>query len=116
MIDNKRTVERYMEAFGVGDHAEVLACLADDVEWEVPGTFQLSGKEAFDREMANPAFTGTPHITVTRVISDGDIVIAEGSVRTQTAKGEELELRFCDVFELRDGRIRKLTSYLMPVH
>lgn len=85
MIDNKRTVERYMEAFGVGDHAEVLACLADDVEWEVPGTFQLSGKEAFDREMANPAFTGTPHITVTRVISDGDIVIAEGSVRTQTA-------------------------------
>jgi ketosteroid isomerase-like protein len=49
VIDNKRTVERYMEAFGIGDHAEVLACLTDDVEWEMPGTFHMSGKEAFDR-------------------------------------------------------------------
>lgn len=115
MSENKRTVERYMEAFGLGDHAEVLACLADDVEWEVPGTFHLSGKEAFDKEMANPAFTGTPHITIARLLSDEDVVIVEGTVKTQTIKGEELELRFCDLFEMRDGRIRKLTSYLMPV-
>ena len=115
MSENTRVVERYMEAFGLGEHAEVLACLADDVEWEVPGTFHLSGKAAFDKEMDNPAFTGTPHITIARVIADGDVVVTEGSVRTRTSQNEDLELRFCDVFELRDGLIRKLTSYLMPV-
>jgi len=26
-----------------------------------------------------------------------------------------LQLAMCDVFELRDGRIRRLTSYLMDV-
>lgn len=115
MSEHKGTVERYMEAYGVGDRDEVLACLADTIEWEVPGTFQLSGKDAFAREMANPAFTGQPRITIARLVSEGDVVIAEGAVHTQTANGEALELRFCDVFEMRDGLIGKLTSYLMPV-
>ncbi len=115
MNEYKGTVERYIEAYGVGDRDEVLACLVDDVEWEVPGTFQLSGKDAFAREMANPAFSGQPRITIARLVADGDVVVAEGAVQTQTANGEALELRFCDVFEMRDGLIRKLTSYLMPV-
>ena len=47
-----------MEAFGRSDHAEVLSCLTDDVEWLMPGYFTLSGKNAFDREIENDAFVG----------------------------------------------------------
>jgi hypothetical protein len=39
--------------------------------------------------------------------------VAEGSVRTQRTDGTFLNLAFCDVFEMQDGRIRRLTSYLM---
>lgn len=44
-----------------------------------------------------------------------DVVVAEGSVRTQRKGGAVLTLAFCDIFEMQNGRIRRLTSYLMDV-
>jgi len=38
--------------------------------------------------------------------------VAEGSVRTQKRDGGELRLRFCDVFDMKAGKIARLTSYL----
>jgi uncharacterized protein len=110
---NKQTVQRYMEAFGRSDHAGVLRCLTDDVEWEVPGAFHIRGKQAFDREIENEAFTGRPDITVARVTEENDVVVAEGSVRTRRRDGGIVNLRYCDVFVMRDGLIRQLVSYLM---
>lgn len=50
MTPNQQTVQRYMDAFAQSDHAGVLACLTDDVEWVMPGAFHLTGKVAFDGE------------------------------------------------------------------
>jgi ketosteroid isomerase-like protein len=113
MTRNKQTVERYMEGFRQSDHAEVLSCLTDDVEWVLPGGFHLVGKEAFDREIENPAFEGRPAITVTRLIEEGDVVVAEGSVKARRKDGGDLDVVFCDVFLMADGKIRHLTSYLV---
>ena len=44
---NKAAVERYMDAFRRTDRAEVLACLTDDVEWEIPGFFHVHGKVSY---------------------------------------------------------------------
>ncbi len=115
MTENKRTVEKYMDGFRNSDHAQILACLTDDVEWYMPGGFHLFGKAAFDKEIENPAFTGKPAITVDRIIEENDIVVAEGSVIASRADGGALNLVFCDVFEMSGGRIRKLTSYLMEI-
>jgi len=109
---NKRTVQRYMEAFAESDHARVLDCLADDVEWILPGAFHLRGKEQFSGEIVNPAFEPRPPIEVTRLVEEGDVVVAEGRVRPRKKDGQVLDIVFCDVFEMRGGRIRKLTSYL----
>jgi ketosteroid isomerase-like protein len=115
MTENKKTVERYMEAFRRTDHEQILACLTDDVEWVIPGAFHARGKAAFDQEIENDAFTGHPDITVTRLIEEDDVVVAEGSVRAQRKDGAIMNLVFCDVFEMQGGRIRKLISYLMEV-
>jgi ketosteroid isomerase-like protein len=115
MTRNKETVERYMEAFRKSDHAAVLSCLTDDVEWVIPGAFHLRGKEAFDREIENEAFVGRPSIEVTRLVEEGDVVVAEGSVRSARRDGGRLNAVFCDVFVMRDARIRHLTSYLMEI-
>lgn len=115
MSENKRTVEKYMEGFGKSDHEQVLSCLADDVEWEIPGAFHLTGKAAFDKEIENAAFTGRPSISTSRMIEQDDVVVAEGSVRTQKLDGGILNLRFCDVFVMRNGKIGQLISYLMEV-
>ena len=115
MRANRDTVARYMEAFGRSDHAAVLACLTDDVEWIIPGAFHGRGKDAFDREIENPSFQGRPRIAVTRMVEENDIVVAEGTVRAQRSDGEFVNLVFCDVFEMRGGLVRKLISYLMEV-
>jgi uncharacterized protein len=115
MSPDKQTVQSYMEAFARSDHAGVLACLDDDVEWTVPGAFHLTGKPAFDREIENEAFVGSPTITVTRMTQEGDVVVAEGRVRSARRQGPALHAMFCDVFEMQGGKIRRLTSYLMEI-
>lgn len=113
--ENKRTVRRYMEAFGRSDHEAILQCLTDDIVWDIPGAFHLVGKKAFDREIENPAFQGRPVIKVTRLVEEDHIVIAEGTVRAARSDGGVMDAAFCDVFEMREGKIRRLVSYLMQV-
>ena len=115
VTQNKRTVNRYMAGFRASDHAQVLSCLTDDVEWEMPGVFHLTGKAAFDNEIENDAFVGSPEIVVTRLIEENDVVVAEGSVRTQKRDGASLHLRFCDVFAMEAGKIKQLTSYVSEI-
>ena len=113
MTRNKQAIDRYMDGFRRSDHAQILSCLTDDVEWEIPGAFHVRGKDAFDREIENEAFVGSPAITVTRLTEEDDVVVAEGTVRAQRRDGPVLHLAFCDVFEMRGGKIRRLVSYLV---
>jgi ketosteroid isomerase-like protein len=115
MSVNKATVQDYMEGFRHGDHEKILGCLTDDIEWWIPGWARLKGKEAFDREIENEAFIGRPLIEVLRMTEEDDVVVAEGTVRTQRKDGAMLLLVFCDVFEMRGGKVRRLTSYLVEV-
>jgi ketosteroid isomerase-like protein len=115
MTENKRTVERYMDGFRKSDHEQILSCLTDDVVWDIPGAFHLVGKAAFDKEIENPAFLGRPTITVTRMIEENDVVVAEGTVRAGKSDGGSLNAVFCDVFTMQNGKIQRLISYLMQV-
>ena len=115
MTENKKTVERYMDGFNKSDHAQILSCLTDDVEWEMPGAFHLVGKDAFDNEIENDAFVGSPTITITRMVEENDVVIAEGAVRAKKKDGGLLSAVFCDVFAMKSGKIQRLTTYLTEV-
>ena len=70
MSPNKQTVETYIDGFNKSDHAQILSCLTDGIEWTVFGYFRLRGKEAYDREIENPAFVGSPTVTITRMSED----------------------------------------------
>lgn len=113
MTKNKRTVQEYMDAFGQTDRERILSCLTDDVEWQIPGLFHSRGRTAFNGHIVDPGFAGNPIIEVTRMIEEDDVVVAEGTVLTRREDGTTLPLAFCDVFELEDGKIRRLISYLM---
>ena len=113
MSTNKNTVEKYIEGFNSTDHAKILACLTDDVIWELPGAYVHKGKAAFDNEIENEAFTGRPLIKISRMTEQNEVVVAEGTVRASRKDGVVLDIVFCDVFEMERGLIKKLTSYLM---
>lgn len=110
---NKKVVSDYMAGFNAGDHDKILSCLTDDVIWEMPGVYHHSGKAAFDKEIENDAFEGKPVINVIRMVEESDIVVAEGTVQGKRKGGEAFNAVFCDVFHMSDGKIKRLTSYLM---
>ena len=113
MTPNKQTVEKYMEGFRAGDHEKILSCLTDDVVWELPGQYKHVGKAAFDKEIENENFEGKPIIQVFSYIEEKEIVVAEGAVQCKMKNGPVLNIAFCDVFEMENTKIKKLTSYLM---
>ena len=112
MSDNKRVIQRYIDGFNTLDHAQILLCLTDDVEWVMPGFFHHAGKAAFDKEIENDAFEGKPVIALTRMTEENDVVIAEGTVQATKKGGQVLPLVFCDVFEMRGGKIAKLIGFI----
>jgi ketosteroid isomerase-like protein len=115
MTENKRTVETYLDGFTRSDHEQILSCLTDNVQWDMPGAFHLVGKDAFDKEIENAAFVGSPVITIVRLVEENDVVIAEGTVRVEKKDGGFLNAVFCDVFAMTSARIQRLTTYLMEL-
>jgi uncharacterized protein len=113
MSRNKTTVQKYIEGFNRTDHQMILSCLTDDIEWLMPGTFYLQGKEAFDRAIENDVFIGNPTVRVTRMVEENDVVVAEGTVRVAFKVGGYLNAVFCDVFEMSGGKVKRLTTYLV---
>jgi ketosteroid isomerase-like protein len=113
MTANKETIETYMDGFRNTDRTKILSCLADDIEWVVPGAFHVRGKDDFAKHIVDDGFVGYPEITVSRLIETDDVVVAEGSVRAPRRDGTFLDLVFCDLFDVRNGKIRRLISDLM---
>jgi uncharacterized protein len=113
MTENKRIVQKYMDGFITSDHQKILSCLANEIVWDMPGYFHLTGKEAFDMEIENDNFEGSPAIRITRMVEENNIVVAEGSVQAKIKAGGMLNALFCDVFQMENGLIKQLTTYQM---
>jgi ketosteroid isomerase-like protein len=112
----KRVVERYIEGFRTGDHEMILSCLTDDVAWEMPPYFELSGRAAFDGAIEHDAAPGLPDIQLARLIEEGDVVVAEGAVQAALKAGGRIDALFCDVFHFRDDKICRLVTYQVDRH
>ena len=112
---NKRTIEKYIDGFQKSDHEQILSCLTDDVVWEMPGIFHHEGKKAFDGEIENPAFTGSPVIRIERMTEEGNVVILEGQVQGKKVDRTSFTAKFCDVFEMEDTKIKRLIGYIVVI-
>jgi uncharacterized protein len=108
-------VEQYFEGFRRSDHELVLSCLTDDVVWDLPGHAHLAGKEAFDGEIENPAFEGSPELTVDRLLEADDAVVAVGEGVGRHRETGPFRFAFCDVFTFAGDAVRRVESYLVPL-
>lgn len=72
-------------------------------------------KRAVETHRADEAFVGRPATTTTRMTEENDVVVAEGSVRVERRAGGFLRGVFCDVFEMRGGKIRRLITYFVEI-
>jgi ketosteroid isomerase-like protein len=111
----KGIVRRYIEGFEKSDHDQILGCLTDDIRWTVFGAFRLQGKEAYDAEIENPAFRGSPMISITRMVEEGDVVMAEMTLEAERATGETLRAAMGEVFVFRGDKIAERRAYVIEL-
>jgi ketosteroid isomerase-like protein len=115
MSARKDLVLVYHEGFRQSDHARVLACLTEDVVWDLPGFRHLQGKAGFDSEIENPDFEGSPTLHVDRLVEEGETVVAIGRGEGRHMVGGPFRFAYCTVFTFRDDLISRVESYVVPV-
>lgn len=114
--ERRRVVEAYFDGFRRGDHAAILACLTDDVVWDIVGHKRLQGKAEFDAEIESDRFEGHPELEVGKLIAEGDSLVALGNGLGHLRGGGELRFAFCTVFGLTGaGAIASVASYIVPL-
>jgi uncharacterized protein len=115
MTARKDLVLEYHEGFRQSDHARVLACLTEDVVWDLPGFRHLQGKADFDGEIENPDFEGSPTLVVDRLVEEGDTVVAIGRGEGRHKVGGPFRFAYCTVFTFGGDLIARVESYVVPL-
>ena len=115
MSQNTDTVETYLDGFRRNDHAQILSCLTDDIEWTVFGAFHLTGKQAYDEAIEGPGFVGPPQLEVVRMVEQDDVVMAELTGEVARDTGEIMRLSMAEVFVMRDGLIAERRAWVIPL-
>ena len=113
MSTHKDVVEEYFEAFRRSDYERVLACLTDDVVWDLPGYRHLAGKADFDAEIGNEEFEGEPHLVLSRLVEEGEIVVAVGTGEARRRDDAVHRFAYCDVFTFSGDLVARVESYLV---
>ncbi|MDA1010004.1 MAG: nuclear transport factor 2 family protein [Chloroflexi bacterium] len=117
MSRNTDTINTYLEGFRKNDHAQILSCLTDDIEWTVFGAFHLTGKEAYDQAIDGaPMFIDPPELEVVRMVEQDDVVMAELTGVARRAAGGEMRMSMAEVFVMRDGKIAERRAWVIELN
>ena len=115
---NKEMVKATWTAFAKGDMKTAFGNMADNVSWLVPGSVPgVSGVKRGKDEIIK--FMGSVgavlpegmHSEITRAYADGDTVILELTNKAKVSNGKSYENEYCFVFEIENGKIRRIREY-----
>jgi uncharacterized protein len=116
--ENKRLMEAVFAELANGNGQPFMDALADDASWTVTGSTPWSrtyeGKRAIVDGLMRPLFrqfADTYRARATRIISDSDVVVVEARGQATTKSGRPYHQTYCYVFQLADGKVRRLTEY-----
>ncbi|MCF6467802.1 nuclear transport factor 2 family protein [Nonomuraea sp. MG754425] len=116
MSRNIETVHTYLDGFRKNDHEQILSCLTDDIEWTVFGSYNLTGKVAYDAAIDGPPeLVNPPHLEVVRMVEQDDVVMAELTGSVRRAAGGELRMSMAEVFVMRDGKIAERRAWVVEL-
>ncbi|MFY9212391.1 MAG: ketosteroid isomerase-related protein [Aestuariivita sp.] len=113
-------VEAYFKAFNAGDIAGMLDCVTEDVAHHVNEGQIRTGKALFEAFCTHMSRTYRETLTDMVIFENGDRAAAEYVVNgtyletdagLPEAKGQTYRLPAGSFFDLRDGKIARVTTY-----
>jgi uncharacterized protein len=109
MSPNKKVIESYFASTGT-DYAQWLADDVELVEWAdgVPASgVRTQGKAAYVENRGAREY----RTEITRMTEENNVVLAEGTAHGTKKEGGSWTVQFCDIFELENGKVKRLTSF-----
>ena len=113
---------KQLEAFGDGwnrhDVDDLMTFMSDDCVFETTAGKEVCGTRYEGREQVRDAFARVfkifpdAHFGDARHFVAGDRGVSEWIFTGTTAAGKKVEVRGCDLFTFRDGKIALKSSYL----
>jgi len=116
--DNIQIVKEFFAAIGGGDKQRLLALVADDIEWIIPGEdWPLAGTRRGHAGLADLLETASKTMETSteprEFVAQGDRVLVVG-VATGKIKATNRTFKDDWVFDItvRDGRVTKIREYI----
>lgn len=109
---NKEILEQGNAAISKGDNEGFLFHCTEDTEWVFVGDRTLHGKEAVRQWMAE-TYLEPPQNAVEALIAEGNLITATGTIKEKNKHGQWETSSYCDVWEFRDGKMAKLTAFVI---
>jgi ketosteroid isomerase-like protein len=121
---SKNVVLQAWKSFGSRDPAWIAESFTADAEWLAPadnataraigGAHHLVGRDRIVRFLAVefPAVFADVTVEFRAVVAEGSTVVVEERMRATLADGRSYDNDYCFVFEVHDGRIRRVREYM----
>ena len=112
-----QTMEEVLDAFNRHDLDAIMAYFADDCSFDFPRGPEPWGQRFVGKQQVREAlagrFKGIPdvHYGDARHFVAGDRGVSEWTLTGTTSAGVRLEVRGCDLWEFREGKITRKDSY-----
>ena len=116
--DNIQTVKDFFAAIGRGDREDLLALVAEDIEWIVPGEdWPLAGTRHGHVGLADLLATASKSIETSteprEFVAQGDRVFVVGFARGKVkATNKTFEDDWIFAITVRDGRLTNIREYV----
>jgi ketosteroid isomerase-like protein len=110
--DAPEVIRTYFDSINTEDFERLAGIWADDVELKAVGARPRTGRDDvmdFYGGIFEPWAAHDDHPT--RVVADGDVVVVEIVFTGTTHDGKEISFPAVDIFDLEDGKIRKVSIY-----
>lgn len=77
------------------------------VDWVPPTRGGVLGKGAFIRNSGDDELIHQ----IERMKEEDNVMVAGGKVRVNRKEGNSLTVQFCNIFELENGKVKRMNSY-----
>ena len=109
---HKATLLKANAAVSQGDHEGFLDFCTESTEWTFVGDLTLTGKEEV-RAWMKKTYIVPPEVTVERLISDGEFLVAIGDIAITDASGQKVKNSYCDVWRFNGDKLDELKAFVV---
>jgi len=110
---NKEIVEAINASFAKNEIDGFLKYCADDIKWTMVGEKVTKGKDTVREWLKSMADVEPPKFTVTNLVGEGDVVVANGDMTMKDKDGKTESYSYCDIYNFKNGKVGELTSFVM---